>query len=212
VSDRDRPKKSWKELDAQRDRGGGRARSERGGPRSQEDPRASRQHRAALDALFAKGELGKLAEKLAPAARPMAPSRPAILSPPSSGEPGAPGAIERSAPTPAPTPAAPEPPKDDARSVLRKKILEAPSRDAISRAYDRYEKQYGAPRDFELLEQGLEHVKPDRIVEVIGQIEALLEREKPRRSRTLAGKLRLIEETSDDRELRERAAKLRARL
>jgi hypothetical protein len=65
----DRPKKSWREMDAQRDRAGPRpARGEGGGNRGPNkdgmDARASKQYRAALDALFEKGEVGKFAEKL----------------------------------------------------------------------------------------------------------------------------------------------------
>src|SRR3954469_10894351 len=62
----DRPKKTWRERDAQR--GTPRpSRDERGDSRSSGmDARASKQYRAALDALFEKGEVGKLAEKLGP--------------------------------------------------------------------------------------------------------------------------------------------------
>src|SRR5438270_1961674 len=60
----DRPKKSWRELDAARNKPRP-ARDERGDSRSSGmDARASKQYRAALDALFEKGEVGKLAEKL----------------------------------------------------------------------------------------------------------------------------------------------------
>src|SRR5256885_15342321 len=64
----DRPKKSWRELDAQRDRTGPRpARGEganRGPHKDGMDARASKQYRAALDALFEKGEVGKIGDKL----------------------------------------------------------------------------------------------------------------------------------------------------
>src|SRR5262245_39197565 len=110
--DRDRPKKSWREVDAQRDRSRSPTEpSRQPGPSSSD--RASKQYRAALDALFAKGEVGKLAEKLA------APTR---------SEP---------APPKAQTSPAPAPPKEDPRAVLRKKILAAVGRDEISRAVDR---------------------------------------------------------------------------
>src|SRR3954447_8130782 len=60
----DRPKKTWRERDAQR--GTPRpSRDERGDSRSSGmDARASKQYRAALDALFEKGEVGKIADKL----------------------------------------------------------------------------------------------------------------------------------------------------
>jgi hypothetical protein len=194
----ERPKKSWREIDAQRDgtRGGGRDKPRDGASQHQAD-RASKQHRAALDALFAKGELGKLIEKMQPppGAAPRA-------------EPAAPAAV---APEPRPAPP-PEPKADDPRSVLRKKVLAAIGREEISRAVDRYVKSFGLPEDFEILEQALEHNKNDRIAEALGVLEAMLATDKPKRSRTLQGKLRFIEETSDDAELRTHAAHVRSLL
>ena len=90
-------------------------------------------------------------------------------------------------------------------------MIEALSRDDISRAIDKYVKAHGWPNDFEILEQALEHNKTDRQTEAMSALEKLLEREKPKRSRTLAGKLRLIEETSDG-DLRDQAARIRAKL
>ena len=89
--------------------------------------------------------------------------------------------------------------------------LEALGREEISRAVDRYVKAHGWPNDFEILEQALEHNKPERQTEAMEQLEKLLEREKPKRSRTLAGKLRFIEETSDG-DLRDQAARIRTKL
>jgi hypothetical protein len=199
VSERDRPdrpKKSWREIDSQRDRA-------RGAPPPGERPHlsaakseaASKQYRAQLDALFAKGEVGKLAEKLAGGSpRPSEPL---------------PAPVPVSAPA---RPAAPVKPVEDPRATLRKKILEAIGRDEISRAVDRYCKQHGMPADFEVLEQALEHNKDERVGEALRALETLLARDKPRRSRTLIGKLRFIEETSSDEELRQNAARVRAKL
>ncbi len=189
------------------------------------DARASKQYRAALDALFAKGEVGKLAEKMTPNGPRLDPhdlvrggtgrpnDTPAMSGASSGSSTNAPAATsapasETRAPQKAP-PAPPPPPKDDARAVLRKKVLEALGRDDISRAIDRYVKAHGWPNDFEILEQALEHTKPDRQTEAMAALEKLLEREKPKRSRTLAGKLRFIEETSDG-DLRD-AARIRTK-
>jgi hypothetical protein len=212
VSERDRDrgersKKSWREIDAQRDRSrsGG---APSGGARAPglSSERSSKQYRAALDALFEKGEVAKFAEKLT---SPPPRSTPAPL-------PAAPAPAEseprRAAPVES-APAAPKPsPADEARAVLRKKILTALGRDEITRAVDRYVKAHGLPADFEVLEQALDHQKEERVREVLAALDALLAREKPKRSRTLAGKLRFIEETSDDAELKTQAAALRARL
>lgn len=233
----DRPKKSWRELDQMRDRGGPRpSRDDRDRARpGSMDARASKQYRAALDALFEKGEVGKLAEKLSGGpggARldpldvvrgthrgPSAPALSGTGSGSSSGAggggsaPAASGAAPADERESAPPRAAPPPPqKEDGRAALRKKVVEALGRDEISRAVDRYIKAHGWPSDFEVLEQALEHNKPERQTEAMDQLEKLLAREKPKRSRTLAGKLRFIEETSDSPELREQAARIRGKL
>jgi hypothetical protein len=223
----DRPKKSWRELDSQRGKPRP-SRDERGDSRSSGmDARASKQYRAALDALFEKGEVGKLAEKLTPGGPRLDPQdlvrggsgrggdSPAMRGAGSGSSTAAPTAAapasaERAA-TKAPPAAPAPPPKDDPRSVLRKKVIEALGRDDISRAVDRYVKAHGWPNDFEVLEQALEHNKQDRQTEAMDALEKLLEREKPKRSRTLAGKLRFIEETSDG-DLRDHAARIRAKL
>ncbi|HEX8953459.1 MAG TPA: hypothetical protein VF945_16500 [Polyangia bacterium] len=210
------------------------SRDERGDSRSSGmDARASKQYRAALDALFEKGEVGKLAEKLgpgspridphdlvrgthrgggdAPAMSGSTPSGPSNTTSPAAA-PTPPSTAER-APARAPAAAAapPAPQKEDGRAALRKKVLEALGRDDISRAIDRYVKAHGWPNDFEILEQALEHNKPERQTDAMAALETLLEREKPKRSRTLAGKLRFIEETSDG-DLRDQAARIRAKL
>jgi hypothetical protein len=199
VSDRDKPKRSWKEIDSRRD---GARRSDDGKPAgasSAADAKASRAHRAALDALFEKGELGKYAEKLGL---------------------GVPGGAPKPAADAPKTPAAPvRDPEADARAerdaergALRKKVLEGTTRDAVGRAFDRYCKAYGMPKDWELLERGLEHPRDARLAEVLTEVEALLAIEKPRRVRTLDGRLRFIAETHEDHELRARAVAIRARL
>jgi hypothetical protein len=227
----DRPKKSWRELDAARDRTGPRPSRDdrdRKGPGNM-DARASKQYRAALDALFEKGEVGKLAEKLSgpPGSARIDPadvvrgthksdSAPAFNGSASSSTGGAATPATANAPERAPAPpphkpSAKEVAKEDARAVLRKKVIEALGRDEISRAVDRYVKAHGWPNDFEILEQALEHTKSDRQNEAMDQLEQLLAREKPKRSRTLAGKLRFIEETADG-DLRDHAARVRAKL
>src|SRR4051794_28673910 len=130
--DRDRPKKSWRDVDKQRDgsRSSSPARPQNAGSRAQED-RASKAHRAQLDALFERGEVAKFAEK-------MTQSRGDSL-------------IGQPMPTkkPEPVPTAPaEPPPEDPRNVLRKKIVTAIGREEISRVLDRYVKAHGMPRDF----------------------------------------------------------------
>jgi hypothetical protein len=200
MSERDRgerPKKSWRELDANRDRAGG-STPRRDGPPSRstaEQERNSKQYRAALDAMFEKGEIGKMAEKLTQTRQP-----PSLVDMPAKKA------------EPPPEPVKPVEKVEDPKTTLRKKVLAALGRDEISRAVDKYVKAHGWPADFEILEQALEHQKDDRVREAMDTLSQLLDREKPKRNRTLIGKLRFIEETNGDSELREIAAKLRARL
>ena len=166
-------------------------------PEPAADAKASKAHRAALDALFEKGEVGKYAEKLglgAPGGKP----EPTALKPaaPAAPDPEATARAER----------------DAERQVLRKKLLECTTRDAVGRAFDKYAKAYGMPKEWELLERGLEHPREDKLAAVMTEIEALLATEKPRRVRTLDGRLRFIAETHEDRELRARAEVIRTRL
>lgn len=200
MADRDgeRPKKSWRDIDSRRDRSGGSSSSSSGsssGPggdghsRSAAD-RASKQYRAALEALFDKGGVGKVAEKLAP--------------PTPTPIPLAPGAPARAT--------APTPPADSAKVTLRKKVVEAIGRDAVTRAAEKYLKDYPLPEDWEFLEQTLEHRDDDRVRETLALLSAMLDKDKPKRSRVMAAKLRMIEETSDDPPLRAEAARIRARL
>ncbi len=198
----DRPKKSWREIDAKRDKSGGSSPARGQDPRSAaQADRSSKQYRAALDALFEKGEVGKFAEKLATPTR----------QPPALQDMPKPRTRAVAEPAADKAPAAPVP-TEDPRMVLRKKIVTALGRDEISRAVDKYVKAHGMPDDFEVLEQALEHQKPERIAEALNVLDTLLSREKPKRSRTLAGKLRFLEETSDDTELRATAARIRTKL
>ena len=191
----DRPKKSWRDIDSQRDRGGGSrpsedaARDRLGLPAQQ---RSSKQYRAALEALFDKGGVGKIAEKIEER-----------IGPPPAGVPSPKGPPRERVSAPA---------ADENKAALRKKIVEAIGRDEVTRAVDRYLKEHPLPDDFEVLEQVIEHRKVDRQYEALEAIERLLAKDKPKRTRVLAAKLRHIEETSDEKELRETAARLRARL
>ena len=62
MSDNDRPRKSWKEIDRQRDQGGGRR--DNRGPGS--GKRGNKSYKAALDQLFDSGKIADLVEMKAP--------------------------------------------------------------------------------------------------------------------------------------------------
>lgn len=219
----ERPKLSWREIDKARDGSGrpGRAGPSSGRPAgsSVEDQR-QKQYRAALEAAFAKGEMGKLAEKLnvvrglSEEPKP-APAAPAATSPAS---PAA-TAVPASGPAPEGGEAGEEggargkkKPGEDKPSLLRK-FLEASSQKEISRCAERYLARFPLPDDHEFLEQLLEHEKEARVREALGRIGELLDRRHlPKRTRALTGKLRYLTETSLNDELRELAGTLLKRI
>ncbi len=185
-------------MDQARERGGSASSRSDGDRANKPNDRASSEHKAQLEALFAKGGLAKLAEVAQARSNSSAPI--VAASTPTQGDEGR-------------APAAPPaPPRDDAKLLLRAKILEALGREEISRAVDRYLKQYELPDDFEVLEQALEHTKQERVLETLDRLEKLLELRQPKRSRTLAGKLRLLAETASDDDVRARAEAVRPKL
>ena len=226
----DRPKLSWREIDKRRDGSGhGPGSGGRSGlPITQEEAR-QKQYRATLEAAFAKGELGKLADKLnltgraAPA--PAAPAPPAAVTAPSASA----SAAAAKSPVPAPTAGDPGQAGDDSkagankkknvgrlaedRPTLRKKLIEAIGRGEITRAADKFLLRFPLPDDHEVLEQLLEHERESRVGEAIARIAALLDRQHPpKRSRALCGKLRYIAETTHDVDLKQAAQGLLLRL
>jgi hypothetical protein len=190
----DRPRKSWREIDRSRD--GSSGSSARGGPppqRAREEEHAQKQYRAVLEAAFAKGELGKLAEKLtSPRGAPPAPAaEPAAEAEGAGTGAGTPAGETAAAPAPV------KGRKTDDKLTLRKRLVEAIGRQEITRAADRYFERFPLPDDHEFLEQILEHEQEARVVEAMGRIAALLDqRVVPKRSRALCGKLRYLAETS----------------
>jgi len=222
----DRPKLSWREIDKRRDGsghgpgGGGRS----GLPPTQEEAR-QRQYRAALEAAFEKGELGKLADKLNLTGRNgAAPAPAAAAQPAASAAATALASASASSPAPAASAAA-EDSKGAAgkkkvvgrlaedRTQLRKKLVEAIGRGEITRAADKFLLRFPLPDDHEVLEQLLEHERESRVSEAIARITQLLDRQHmPKRSRALCGKLRYIAETTHDVELKQAAQGLLVRL
>lgn len=236
----DRPKTSWRDIDKRRDgasygnNGAGRGSM----PSTQEETR-QKQYRAALEAAFAKGELGKLADKLnltgrggnaTPAPTAAAPNGGASHGS-SNGSAGSsqspkPEVTARTSQSGAATTPSPAASSDDKsgkkkvvgklaedRTHLRKKLVEAVGRGEISRAAEKFLGRFPIPDDHEVLEQLLEHERESRVGEAIARIAHLLDRNQPpKRSRALVGKLRYIAETSRDTELKQAAQGLLTRL
>ncbi|MFO0574601.1 MAG: hypothetical protein U1A78_11415 [Polyangia bacterium] len=222
MGNNERTKLSWREIDKARDGSGrpNRAAASSGRPagRSEEDQR-QKQYRAALEAAFEKGELGKLAEKLnvvrgiseeparpAPVvATPVAPSTPNAAE-------AAEGAAAAGGDEAAGARGGKKKPGEDKATLLRK-FLEASTQKDISRNAERYLARFPLPDDHEFLEQLLEHEKEARVREALTRISELLDRRHmPKRTRALIGKLRYLTETSSSDELRERAGSLLQRI
>lgn len=215
MGNEERPKLSWREIDKRRAGGGSpRSNTPSDRPAHGEETR-QKQYRAALEAAFAKGELGKLADKLnltgrstpeepkATAPAPAATPAP-VATAPTESVPAEPDAAKKSA--------AKKKPTEDRASLLRK-LTEAASRSEISRAAEKYLSRFPMPDDHEFLEQILEHEKESRIREAMTRIGELLDRRHlPRRTRALIGKLRYLTETSFSDDIRELAKSLLSRL
>lgn len=130
----------------------------------------------------------------------------------------APAPSEAPGPTAVPAVVAPaQPGPDDEERLERRKhlqkILEAESRDDISRSVDRYTTRFGElPDDFEVFTKALAHRDDGVVLATLTRLEEALRRRKPKRARSLAGQLRLLEETHDEPEVRQRATLVRSML
>ncbi len=217
----DRPKRSWRDIDKMRN-----GSSSRGPSTSRQEPqqdRAQKQYRAALEALFETGEIGKIADKLPPS-----PGRSQVSSsdePPEPREPrdddptansaivaaeAAAGEAERA--STAKEPPSKKKPLDD-RLAMRKKVVEATGRHEITKTAEKFLEKFPLPDDHEFLEQLLEHEQETRTQEAMTRIAQLLDRNQPpRRSRALCGKLRYLSETSGNEDLQVQAQGLLKRL
>jgi hypothetical protein len=205
MADRDdKPRKSWREIDAQRDRA-----RDRGSERKPDGPfgggakgeQRQQSYRAQLDRLFESGGIGKLvaeAEKQkAQAEAPPAPTGTPPASPSSSAQP----------------PAAPAtPPVDDSRQKKLAAVREAIGPDQITRAINAYLKAHAWPQELDFLSAALEHRDEDVVRESLARLVPALAGGKPRRAGMLAGRLRTLEELGSDPEIRAQAAALRRKL
>lgn len=223
MSNDNRPKKSWREIDRARESGGSSSRGGSAPRRDGSEERQQKQYRAALEALFNGGGLGTLADKLAPLPLRPQPGSPNTVTPPTD-PPLADaeikprevvGAAAAAAPAPAEASGPPQKgkKKPDDRLTLRRKVVEAAGRHEISRAVEKYLEKNPLPEDHEFLEQLLEHEKEARVAEGMVRIAALLDQgHAPKRSRALCGKLRYLQDTSSNADLREQAQALLQRL
>jgi hypothetical protein len=224
----ERRKMSWREIDKSRDGSSSRSGSgsSRGGERGSSGPRTGfgggaeeqrqKQYRAALEQAFAKGELGKLADKLNLLGRgaPAEEVRPAAVPAPASGPASvaaATGAAAGEAEDAGKRTTKRKP--ADEKQTLQRKVLESASRHETSKAAEKYLARFPLPDDHEFLEHLLDHEQDGRIKQALTRIVELIDnRHPPKRTRALIGKLRYLTETTSDGEIRETAQTLLSRL
>lgn len=163
-------KKSWKEIDQQRDRSTHVQRKDERAVKLPEG-RSSRRYRAALENAFRIGSMGKVVEKL-------------------SQNPDAPTASDASAEK---TDSAQRP----ARQKLIHSVTSAATTADTVEALNRLLEWYELPEDFDLLTRALEH--PDDKVKLRSMeiMERMLATTKPRRSGVLKARLMLIQDDTN---------------
>jgi hypothetical protein len=202
---RDGSKPSFSERDKRRRDGGGRPRSDdRGGP---PNSRSQKSYRAALEQAF---ENGKIKEFAATMARrnsvQLDMPRTVPAEPAPADEPAA-------APRPAPAPPIPVDPAVVERRKLLAKIKKAKSAKDTARALDRYLQVVGElPKNYEILEKALSHLKIRVVLRALEQLEAMIAAKKPRRSRSLSVQLDILSENHEDADVRELANRVRETL
>jgi hypothetical protein len=184
MSDDDRPRKSWRDIDRGRDQSQHR-REERpaagaGRPRRGGGDAQSHSHKALLDKLFTSGAISEYVKQR-------------------NAQTALPGDAEADASGPS-------------RRALGQAVLDAPGRPERIAALDAFHAAFGVPADYELLTAFLQH--PDREVqeETLAAIEKRLAVEKPKHGRTLVAELRSLADLGDWPDLRARAEALVRRL
>lgn len=180
-NDRERPKKSWREIDSQRDRSAQTTSSERDRERDRRGKRggkpSTKSYKAALDKLFESGGIAKLLDDAAAKEGVKAEAAGMLV---------------------------------DTKARLAARVRDALGPDEVTKAVDAYLAKYGRPpEEFEFLGPMLQHRDVDRVSEAMVAIGALLDTGlKPRRPRAIAALLRTIEEVGDDPNLKQQAHEL----
>jgi len=181
---RDREKKSWREIDRARE-GSVHRRDTRDRDRQREqtarENAATKQYRKALEALFSPKKPDE-----EPAALPKTAAR--IVLPPN-----------------------PEAdPRNEERRKLLGRVLAASGPASISKAANEFiEAGFDFPEDQEVYLQLLEHTSEDRVRDAIDRLAMILAGQVPKRKPVLEQRLRRIEEHAEEASTRDAAASLR---
>ncbi len=149
-----------------------------------EDRRAQKQHRAALEALFAPKREAPASEPSKPAAQPM---KMIVI-----------------------TPAPPGDPRGPERQRLLSRFMIAEGRPAVSKAADDFWRAgFTFPADQDIHLKLLDHGDEGRVREAINALEGILAGELPKRRAVLESRLRRIEEYAEEEPTRASADRLR---
>ena len=182
MSDDDRPRKSWREIDKARDGSAHRKdqRPDASMLTRKSSGRSLKSYRAALDRLFDSGKIADLVEKKDPSE-------------------GKGKGKDRDD-------------KVESRLKLLLKIRDAGDRDEVTSTTDAYLKQFDLMDDMDVLPRLLEHRDPDIQLQAMTRIDELLETNRPKRTRAMVGQLKMIRDFADEQEMTELADKLIDRL
>jgi len=172
-------------------RGGGSDGVVRAPVETAEDRRSAKQHRAALEALFAPKREPEPDEAAKAKNGASAKANGRIVLPP--------------------------PPQADSRAAERQKLLGrllvAEGRPSVSKAADAFlTAGFTFPDEQDVYLQLLEHAREEHVRGAIDKLDAILAGEQPKRRAVLESRLRRIEQFAEDEETREAAARLRRRV
>ncbi|APR81956.1 Hypothetical protein A7982_07305 [Minicystis rosea] len=170
--------------------GGGGGSAPRAPVESAEDRRHAKQHRAALEALFAPKREPEADDAKAKNGAPSKASGRIVLAPP---------------------------PQTDSRAAERQKLLSrllvAEGRPGVSKAADAFlAAGFTFPEEQDVYLQLLEHAREEHVRGAIDRLDTILAGELPKRRAVLESRLRRIEQFAEDEETREAAARLRRRV
>jgi len=185
MSDDERPRRSWRDVDRQKDRSAHRKEERRDGDRGPRGPRREKSYRAALDRLFESGKIAELVQQKDPTA---------------AAEQGGENRIKALAAIRNATG------RDELTAALDAFVAK------FGAAEEGGGRLAALPDDMEVLGQALQHRDPNVQLEAMERIDALLERERPKRTRAMLGLLRMIRDVDEDPDLTRLAKRLIERL
>ena len=211
MSDRDRERRNWRDIDKMRDSSqNGRGRRQGSSRDTDLSGPAQKSYRAQLERAFQSGKLAELAEALGQKSPRPEPEKTGAA------EKGSQSANDVHEQRPSLPPAPRDLPKNPVRESKKKllgKLEAAEGREAISKATEAYLSKFDRlPDDYEILTKALLHKHDGRVLGFLEQLQGMIPKERPRRARGLQAQLRYLEETHSDPEVRAQAAQVRAML